>query len=81
VSVRRQSVKDQRAARALPGSTYQSSFCWSNESTDFWVYSLLLTCSVGALLALWFMWDVTHRNGEKPLYELEAAILKVSGQI
>ena len=57
-------MKDQRAAQALPGSTYQSSFWWSNESTDFWVYSLLLTCSVGALLALWFMWDIRHPKAE-----------------
>jgi hypothetical protein len=45
-------------AKALSGGTYQAPFWWAYEGSNFWVYFLLITCSVGAVLGLFFMWNV-----------------------
>jgi hypothetical protein len=42
-------------AKDLPDSTYQAPYWWAYEGSGFWVYFLLITCSVGVLLGLYFM--------------------------
>ena len=48
------------AAKALSDSIYQAPFWWAYEGSHFWVYFLLITCSVGVILGLYFMWNVRH---------------------
>ena len=48
------------AAKTLPDSSYKAPFWWAYEGSDFWVYFLLITCSVGVILGLFFMWSVRH---------------------
>jgi hypothetical protein len=52
------------AAKALSDSIYQAPFWWAYESSNFWVYFLLITCSVGVILGLYFMWSVRHPKTE-----------------
>jgi hypothetical protein len=52
------------AAKAIPESTYQAPFWWAYEDSNFWVYFLLTTCSVGVILGLFFMWNVRHPKTE-----------------
>jgi hypothetical protein len=48
------------AAKALSDSIYQTPFWWAYSGSNFWVYFLLITCSVGVILGLYFMWNVRH---------------------
>jgi hypothetical protein len=47
-------------AKALSDSIYQTPFWWAYEGSNFWFYFLLITCSVGVILGLYFMWNVRH---------------------
>jgi len=51
-------------AKALPNTSFRTSFWWAYEGSDFWVYFLLITCSAGAILGLYFMWNVRHAKSE-----------------
>jgi hypothetical protein len=52
------------AAKALSDSIYQTPFWWAYSGSNFWVYFLLITCSVGVILGLYFMWSVRHPKAE-----------------
>ena len=51
-------------AQSLPSSTYNVPFWWANDASNFWVYFLSITCSVGVILGLYFMWSVRHPKAE-----------------